>query len=121
MPYFGSVTCNLYGNKKKNGLFAEFNYGGAHAWLAPSITSNDFQQSVKAWNFFLVSVGYAHQYEKLRLAVQTGFHALQTKRSYQYGDGYFYPTASGNIYIPPRQTFIEYEMTRFFVGISFGI
>lgn len=121
MPYFGSVTYNLYGKKRKNGFFVEYNYGGAHAWLASVLDRNNFLKDVEASGFSQVSLGYALHYEKLRIAAQAGFQTLKTLRRYEYGGGYFYPLPTQDFFVPPNEELVEYETNRFFVAISIGI
>lgn len=122
MPYFGSVSYNLYDMKKRRGgLFVEYNYGGAHAWLARPARDGNSLKDVDAWGFQQFSLGYAFQYEKLRLAAQAGFQRLSTIRRYQYGEPTFYPSNTLDYYLPPNQESVEYETNRFYIAISIGI
>lgn len=121
MPYFGSVTFNLFGKKRQNGVFIEFNYGGAHAWLAPVRVNNDFIDDVKSWGFTQLSAGYAFHHHGLRLAVQTGVQSLKTQRIHSYGQGYDYRWGLMDDFVPPSQESFKYETTRAFVAISIGI
>jgi hypothetical protein len=120
MPYFGSVSWDLFGRKRKSGLFVEFNYGGAHAWLSPS--QNDrYLDEVKAWGFFQASAGYAFHYQKLRVALQAGFQSLKTRRTYVYGETYTYSWPTGDVIMPPHQSITDYDTRRFFLNLSVGI
>lgn len=122
MPYFGSVSLGLTGKKKQNGIFVEFNYGGAHAWLAPTMRSGDLLKDVTAKGFTQLSAGYAYHYHGLRLAAQVGVHALRTFRTLEYGQGYYYPYGTtDNFYVPPQREYVEYETTRLFLAISIGM
>jgi hypothetical protein len=121
MPYFGSVMLSLYGKKRQQGVFVEFNYGAAHAWLAPPVRNGDFLKDVTASSFSQLSAGYAFHYHGLRLAAQVGVHSLITERTMEYGQGYYYPYGTMDNFVPPRHEFIEYETTRLFLTISIGI
>lgn len=121
MPYFGSVTFNLFGKKKQNGLFLELNYGGAHAWLGPGIRNGEWVESVRASNFAQLSAGYAFHYHGLRLAAQGGISTLITERTFDYGQYYNYTWGSQDFIVPPRREHVEYETTRAFLAISVGI
>ena len=120
MPYFGSLSWDLFGKKRKSGLFVEFNYGGAHAWLGPSYDDR-YLKEVKAWGFIQASAGYAFHYYKLRLAVQAGFQSLKTRRTYVYGDPYSYPWGPGEFTLPAQQTITDYNTRRAFLTLSIGM
>lgn len=121
MPYFGSVTLNLFGKKKQNGLFLEFNYGGAHAWLGREIRNGQWVERVRASNFTQLSLGYAFHYHGLRLAAQGGVHTLNTERIFERDQFFNYTWGYQDVIVPPQQTRIEYETTRAFLAISIGI
>jgi hypothetical protein len=120
-PFFGSLTLNLFGKKKQNGVFVEFNYGGAHSWLASHLRNGEFLEDVRASNFSQLSAGYAFHYHGLRLAAQVGVHSLQTTRTFEIGNSYTYTWGMMDIIIPPRQERFDYETTRAFLAISIGI
>lgn len=117
LPYFGSISFDFFGKKSTNGVFMEFDYGGAHTWLGSPEQRGDQLKKVDAWGFSQISVGYAHRYEKLRFAAQLGFMKLKTIRRYRYNDGYYYL----DYYIPPYESSTNYEIKRLFVTVSVGI
>lgn len=120
MPYFGSLTVNMFGRGRANGVFLELDYGGAHAWVA-SVASNDYTtREVKAWGFTRLSAGYALDHHGLRIAAQAGIYALTTRTTTYYGQGYNYPWLDF-VYVPPQQESVYYKTTRPFLAISIGI
>jgi hypothetical protein len=121
MPYFGSVTLNLFGKKRHNGIFVELNYGAAHAWVAPQVMNGDYVEEVKASNFAQLSAGYAFHFHGLRLAAQAGMHWLQTTRTYAYGRPYTYWWGTQDLIVPPQTFSTHYQTARGFLSISIGI
>jgi hypothetical protein len=121
MPYFGSLTYNLYGIKRKHGLFVELNYGGAHAWMSPFMNNERYSNTVTASRFVQISTGYAYHYEKLRLGIQTGFQMLQTERTQTLGVPYNSLWGDVEYVTPPTSMEVNYRTNRFFISLSIGI
>jgi len=121
MPYFGSLTFNLFGAKVKNGFFLQCDYGSTHAWVAPVARHDVSLKSSTATNFLQISTGYAYHYQKLRMAVQIGFHSLKTSMKYEYGGGGYNLFFADYIAAPPPNTTKDVELRRLFLSISFGL
>ncbi len=117
LPYFGHVSLNLFGQKKRQGLIFEFNYGSTYAWTAKNQGGWETIASVRATQFIQPSFGYGFYYHKMRIALQVGWQHLDLVRKIQYGQGGIWDST----YYPPSYQETEYRLKRMFINLSLGI
>jgi len=91
LPLFGMTSWDLIGNKTKNALFVQMNYGWAHPWFVRdgfySNYSSDPFSSVSGGRMINPQIGYRISYYNLRLSLVAGYKFQQIhykKPSYYY-------------------------------------
>lgn len=90
LPLYGMVSWDLIGNKNKNALFVQVNYGWAHPWFARdgsySYYSSDPFTAVAGGRMFNPQIGYRVSYYNLKLSIVAGykFQSITYKKQYYY-------------------------------------
>jgi hypothetical protein len=118
VPYYGSISMNLFSQKRRQGVILEFNYGSARSWVTTSTDQFYYLTEARAKNFVQPSFGYGLYYHKMRIALTLGWQRLDITKKYQYSEGYY---AADSTYYPSSYTEISQRLNRFFVNLSLGI
>lgn len=87
LPIFGSISWDLFGNKNKNALFIQFNYGWAKARENKYTFAN--YQIIDGGSMISTQVGYRIRYHDLRIALGVGSKYQKVSASYQYPSYYY--------------------------------
>jgi hypothetical protein len=91
LPLFGMASWDLIGNKNRNALFVQMNYGWAHPWFVRdgyySNYSSDPFSGVSGGRMINPQIGYRIHYYNLKLSLVIGYkfqQILYKKPSYYY-------------------------------------
>ncbi len=87
MPIFGSVSWDLFGNKNKNALYLQFNYGWAKPWASRS--NLFYYQDVNGGRMVSTQVGYRIKYHDLKISLGIGSKYQRVSASYEYPAFYY--------------------------------
>jgi hypothetical protein len=77
LPVFVSVSWDLIGNKNRNAVFVQLNYGWAHPWFVRSNLYNNYTtdpyHAVSGGRMVNSSIGYRIKYHDLKLSFGIGY------------------------------------------------
>jgi hypothetical protein len=94
LPLFGMVSWDLIGNKTRNALFVQMNYGWAHPWFVrDGFYSNSIADpfsDVNGGKMINPQIGYRISYFNLRLLLVAGYKFQSI--SYKRPNYYYCPT-----------------------------
>jgi len=121
LPIYGTVSWDLIGNKTKNALFIQMNYGWAHPWFVLdgfySNYSYDPFSTVNGGRMLNPQIGYRISYYNLKLSLIAGY---KFQRIIYKNPRYFYPNCPACDF--PQQSFDEVtqDMNRVQLMMSVG-
>ena len=87
IPMFGSISWDLIGNKNKNALFLQFNYGWSK--VMPSLSTLSYYQQVDGGRMVSTQVGYRIRYHDLKITFGIGSKYQRVSASYAYPNYYY--------------------------------
>jgi len=120
LPLYGMVSWDLIGNKTKNALFVQMNYGWAHPWFVRdgfySNYSSDPFSNVNGGRMLNPQIGYRISYYNLKLSLVAGYKF----QSINYNKPSYYYCPACDFF--PQQSFDEVtqDMNRVQLMMSVG-
>lgn len=117
VPLFGSVSWDLFGNKNKNALFLQFNYGWAKAMA--NMATLSYYQDVDGGRMVSTQVGYRIRYHDLKIAFGIGSKYQRVSASYGY-PSYYYDFVGTLVPGNFSRTTLRESMNRLSLMISIG-
>lgn len=87
MPFSGTVSWDLIGNKDKNALFVQMSYGWAKVW------SNGYEEyglkKIEGGQTATTQIGYRIRYHDVKIALSIGTKFQEVTTSYEYPRYYY--------------------------------
>lgn len=121
LPIYGMASWDLIGNKTKNALFVQMNYGWAHPWFVRDGSYSNYSydpfSAVNGGRMLNPQIGYRISYYSLKLSLMAGY---KFQRITYEKHGYFYPNCPACDF--PQQSFdeITQDMNRVQLMMSVG-
>jgi hypothetical protein len=117
LPVFGSASWDLFGNKNRNALFIQFNYGTAKAW--PNKSTVGYYQEVTGQRMVSTLIGFRIRYYDLRISMGVGSKYQRISASYQY-PSYQYDIRGLPVEGSPNITTLRESINRLSLMMSIG-
>jgi hypothetical protein len=116
MPFFLSAAVDL--GKKKNRLFAEFNYGYSKAWLGRVAEREYGFKKAEGGRMVQPAIGYKINYHDLRIALLIGYHFQRVRSNYEYPNQFW--GVSGSVLAEPNTRQVTQEFNRLLIQMVIG-
>jgi hypothetical protein len=118
MPVFGSISWDLIGNKNKNAVVLQFNYGSSKPW--PNDPYREFGYT-KATGGRMVNpqIGYRIKYGDLKISLMVGHKYQRLTTHYEY-PSYQYLFNGKRIAGEPSRTAVRESFSRLAVTLGIG-
>jgi hypothetical protein len=114
LPFFGSVSWDLFG--KKNKVFTQLNYGWARAWN-PYVEMFGYN-AVKGGQSFAAMMGYRIAYGDMRIALLAGWKSQITTMSHE--QPYYSWLMANTVYESSFRQTTKSNLNRIAISLSVG-
>ncbi len=115
-PAFASVSWDIFGNRNRDALFIQLNYGFSKAWRQKSFEGYGFKNA-EAGRMFSPQIGYRIKYHDLKLSLAVG---AKLQRVFTF---YEYPTwnwVAGEYQPGKSYSTVKQDMSRLMITIAVG-
>jgi hypothetical protein len=116
IPAFASVNWDVVGNKNRNALFIQLNYGYAKGWIQKSYQAYGYA-SAEGGRLISPLIGYRIKYHDVNFSFMTG---IKWQRVFSF---YEYPTwnwVNGEYQPGTNYSTIKQDMSRFMFAVAIG-
>ena len=116
LPAFASLSWDVFGNRDRNALFVQFNYGTSKAWKQKHYLENGFA-GAEGRRMLVPQFGYRIKYHNLNVSFVTGVKLQRVLSFYEYPTWHW---VDGESRQGTNKSTIRQDMSRLMVTMSVG-
>jgi hypothetical protein len=121
LPIFTSVSWDLIGNKNKNAVYIQMNYGWSHPWFIKNGSYNNYLNDpytdVSGGRMINPSIGYRMKYHDLKLSIGVGY---KFQRISYKSASYYYGCPMCDVQVPTQTLGVTQDFNRLQLMMSVG-